>query len=67
MNDPIEQPVRSSAALSTKLMWFAVVVSLLIHIAVLWQWHSPLDRKKGGEEDAQKLSLIHISEPTRPY
>lgn len=66
MNDPIEQPVRSSAALSTKLMWFAVVVSLLIHIAVLWQWHSPLDRKKGGEEDAQKRLTVQLMPAARP-
>ena len=52
------------------LKWLAIVVVVLIVFAVIGKkagWFGGQDKKQVVAEQVAKLSLIHISEPTRPY
>ena len=36
-------------------------------LSVFWENHNPTTRNRQGPDIGDQLSLIHISEPTRPY
>ena len=44
-----------------------IIIAVLLVVLVLWYFNHLSNRSSIQRSTSQKLSLIHISEPTRPY
>jgi hypothetical protein len=67
MSDQIEAIYKPHDAFSVPVIWLAVVLSLLIHLAALWKWHEPLDIKAAGPAQPTRLTAQLLPpSPSRP-